>query len=90
MPGPDRRFPQEALLGRLVRRVNGGRDRFKSTLRPGFAAKCSRAFGMLLCNWGVARRVALRLHNRRSVSIYKSRETKSVMLVLADLRAAER
>ena len=90
MPSPDRPFPQEALLGRLVGRVNGGRARFKSTLRPGFAAKCSRAFGMLLCHWGVARRVALRLHNRRTVSIRGSRETKSRVLGLADLGSAER
>jgi hypothetical protein len=90
MPSPDRRFPEEALLGRLVRRVNAGPDRFKSTLHPGFAAKCSRALGMLLCYWGVARRVALKLHNRRTVSIRESRETKSVVLGLADLGSAER
>lgn len=81
MPSPDRPVPQEALLGRLVCRVNGGGARFKSTLRPGFAAKCSRAFGIVLCYWGVARRVALRLHNPRTVSIRGSRETKSRVLV---------
>ena len=89
VPGADRRFPQEALLGRLVCRVNGGRARFESTLRPGFAAKCSRAFGILLCYWGVGRRAALRLHNRRPVSIRGSRETKSRVLGLADLGSAE-
>jgi hypothetical protein len=90
MPGPDQRFPQEALLGRLVRRVNAGPDSLKSALRPGFAAKCSRALGMLLCHWGVARRVALRLHNRRTESIRESRETNSVALGLTDLGSAER
>jgi hypothetical protein len=81
MPSPDRPVPPEALLGRLVGRVNGGGARFKSTLRPGFAAKCSRAFGIVLCYWGVARRVALRIHNPRTVSIRGSRETKSRVLV---------
>jgi hypothetical protein len=90
MPGPDQPFPQEALLGRLLRRVNAAPDILKSALRPGFAAKCSRALGMLLCYWGVARRVALRLHNRRMESIRESRETKSVGLGLTDLSSAER
>jgi Peptidase S24-like len=89
LQSPDRRFPQEALLGRLVCRVSGGRARFKSTLRPGFAAKCSRTFGILLCYWGLARRVALRLHTPRTVSIRGSRETKSRVLGLADLGSAE-
>jgi hypothetical protein len=69
---PDPPLPSEALLGRLVRRANGrvneGRGLTASALRPRFAAKWSRAVGMVLCHWGLARRVALKVHSRRKAS----------------------
>jgi|ERR1700674_2451976 hypothetical protein len=82
MPGPDPHFPTEALLGRLVQKVdesaNEGRAASASVGRPGFGlnwfgvrgfgAKWSRALGMLLCYCVMARRVALKLHNRRKAS----------------------
>lgn len=58
MPGPDSLFPTEALLGRLVRR--GGQAGRIS------ASAWSRAIGTLLCHCGIARRLALKLHSRRS------------------------
>ncbi len=60
MPGPDPLFPAEALLGHLVANANRGRI---FALRPGFGAKCSRALGLLLCQFGLARRVALKFHS---------------------------
>jgi hypothetical protein len=74
MPGPDPQFPIEALLGRLVRRVDesadDGRAVHAAALRRGFRAngfgvKWSRALGILLCYSGLARRLALKLHSRR-------------------------
>jgi hypothetical protein len=72
MPGADPLFPPEALLGRMVRRVDEGRPN-GAAMRPGFGAtglgvKWCRALGMLFCHWGVARRVALKLHSRRKAS----------------------
>jgi len=64
MPGTDPQFPPEALLGRMVRGADDGRD----TRRPGLVVKWSRALGMLLCLCGVARRLALKLHSRRKAS----------------------
>ena len=65
-------LPSEALLGRLVRRANGrvneGRGLTASARRPRLAAKWSRAVGMMLCHWGLARRVALKVHSRRKAS----------------------
>jgi Peptidase S24-like len=68
---PDPPLPSEALLGRLVGRVNKGRGLTASALRPGFAAKWSRAVGMVLCHWGLARRVALKVHSRRRASAHR-------------------
>jgi hypothetical protein len=45
VPGPDPLFPSEALLGRLVRRADRGRDGSPPALRPGFGAKW---FGVVL------------------------------------------
>jgi hypothetical protein len=64
MPGADPQFPPEALLGRMVRGADDGRD----TRRPGLVVKWFRALGMLLCHCGVARRLALKLHSRRKAS----------------------
>jgi Peptidase S24-like len=70
---PDPPFPSEALLGRLVRRADEGRALSVSALRPGFAAKWSRAVGMVLCHWALARRVALKVHSRRKASARRFR-----------------
>ena len=80
---PDPPLPSEALLGRLVRRVNGRGNEGRltaSALRPGLAAKWSRALGMLLCHWGLARRVALKVHSRRKASArgFRSAENTAV------------
>ena len=73
MPGPDPRFPPEALLGRLVRRTDGGQAVSVPARRPGFGVtwfgrEGLRAVGMLLCHCGVARSFALKLHSRRKAS----------------------
>lgn len=73
MPGLDPRFPSEALLGRLVQKVDERRAVHAVALRPGFRAsglsvKWSRALGILLCYCGLARRLALKLHSRRKAS----------------------
>jgi hypothetical protein len=74
MPGSDPPFPLEAFLGRLVRNHNAnavfGETLFGGTLFGGtwFAAKWSRALGLLLCHCTLARRLALKLHQRRKPS----------------------
>jgi len=76
MPGPDPQFPIEALLGRLVQKVDErgdhGRAVHAAAPRRGFRANgfgvnvnLSRALGILLCYSGLARRLALKLHSRR-------------------------
>jgi signal peptidase I len=52
VPAPDPKFPNDLLLGRLV---SGA-----PPVRP-----WSQAIGRLLCHWGGARRLALRLHDRK-------------------------
>jgi hypothetical protein len=71
VPRPDSLFPPETLLGRIAPRCDEGPT--GAGLRPvvrasGFGVKWSRALGMLLCYCGMARRVALKLHNRRKAS----------------------
>jgi hypothetical protein len=83
MPGPDPQFPTEALLGRLVRKVDKGRAVCPAALRPGFRAnwlsmKSSRALGTLLCHCGVARRLALKLHSRGQASARELRNSDAV------------
>ena len=68
MPGPDPQFPPGAMLGRLVSRVGEERGIAAITQRRWFAVGCSRALGMLLCYCGMARRLALKLHSRRTAS----------------------
>jgi hypothetical protein len=60
MPGPDPRFPSDALLGRLSCVVDG-RRRFSLS-----RSVLSRALGTVFCHCGPARRLALRLHQRRN------------------------
>jgi signal peptidase I len=57
MPGPDPWFPQDALLGRLV---SSAERRRKPT-----SIALSRALGLVFCHFELARRLALKLHNRR-------------------------
>lgn len=66
MPGSDPPFPLEAFLGRLV---NHNADRV-------FGPKWSRVLGLLLCHCTLARRLALRLHQRRkpSAAEFRNRE----------------
>jgi hypothetical protein len=88
MPGPDPQFPTEALLGRLVQKIDEGRPVCPGALRRVFRArwlgvKWSRALGTLLCHCGVARRLALKLHSRR-----KARELQNSEAA-ADMSSAE-
>ena len=85
MPGPDPRFPSEALLGRFVRRVGEERSVAAVTQRRWFAVECSRALGMLLCHCGVARRLALKFHSRRKARAHDLRHPESA----ADISSAE-
>jgi hypothetical protein len=67
MPGPDPLLPREALLGRLVGRAGEGLVS-RSAVRFDLGGRWSRAVGMLFCHWGAARRLALKLHQRRQSS----------------------
>jgi hypothetical protein len=96
VPGPDPLFPSQALLGRLVRRADTGRDGSPPALRPGFGAewfgvRWSRAVGMLLCHCGIARRLALKLHSWRKASPRGFRNPEPIAeLTSADMGSAER
>ena len=72
MPGSDPRFPAEALLGRLVSKVDErrGASGFDGKW---FGGRWSRALGTVLCHWDVARRLALKLHGRRKKSVQEFR-----------------
>lgn len=63
-PTSDPLFPSDTLLGRLVRVANQEGRFLAFATRPGFGAKVSRAIGLLLCYFGIARRLVLRLHSR--------------------------
>jgi len=67
MPGPDPQYSAQALLGRLAG-VDGGRIAFRPSRWLGWGSTRSRAVGMLLCHFRVARRVALRLHLCRNAA----------------------
>ena len=88
VPRPDPLFPPETLLGRMARRCDEGRT--GAGLRPvvranGFGVKWSRTLGMLLCYCVMARRVALKLHNRRKASSSEGRNPEPH----ADISSAE-
>ena len=70
MPGCDPEYPPEALLGKVVRSGDEGRG-FSSAI-------LSRTLGILFCYSGVARRLALRLHHRRSASARGFRSVESL------------
>lgn len=62
MPAPDPIFPSTCFHGRLVQVARAGRTiRLPMRLRPWY-----RALGVLLCYCGIARRLALRVHNWRT------------------------
>jgi signal peptidase I len=75
MPRPDLPYEREALLGRVVGRLEAGNSHALSidawgrlsawVLRPGIGAKLCRAIGFLLCHCSLLRRLALKLHSRR-------------------------
>jgi signal peptidase I len=81
MPGSDPQFPLEAFLGRLVRDQNAN-GVFGETW---FAAKWSRALGLLLCHFTLARRLALKLHQRRVAAAGEFRHRE----LAADIPSAE-
>jgi signal peptidase I len=99
MPAPDPQFPNEALLGRMVQKIDESADEGRvgsaAALRTGFrvngfgvkgfGVKGSRALGMLLCHCGVARRLALKLHSRRQASARDLRSPEPA----ADMSSAE-
>lgn len=60
MPGPDPWFRPEALLGRLIEPRDG------NSVLP---AALSRAIGLILCHFGLARRLALKMHASRVRSV---------------------
>ena len=63
MPGSDPEFPREALLGRLVA------ERSLAARPAGrLAAAFSRAAGILFCYSSMARRIALKVHQRRTAA----------------------
>ena len=66
MPGPDPWFSPESLLCRLV---SADGDKQFST------GVLSRAVGMVFCHFGVARRLALKLHRRRKASATKLQDS---------------
>jgi hypothetical protein len=55
MPGPDPVYPAGAFLGTLVPGMR----------RQALSPRWARVLGMIFCNWGLARRLALRWHGRR-------------------------
>ena len=62
MAAPDPIFASTAFQGRLVQIVRAGRTvPLPVRLRP-----WSRALGLLLCYWGMARRLALKVHRWRT------------------------
>jgi hypothetical protein len=74
MPRSDPPFPPEAFLGRLVSRAGknqngiqrGAHSQVLAQSRPFLALRpWSRALGQLLCHCGPARRLVLKLHDRR-------------------------
>lgn len=68
MPGPDPQFPNEALLGQLVRCAGKNRDENGGQYEANPALPLrpwARAIGQLLCHCGPVRRLALTLHARR-------------------------
>jgi hypothetical protein len=96
MSGSDPQFPPEALLGRLVRSADERRAVSAAALRPGFGVrwfgvKWSRALGMLLCHFGLARRLALKLHSRWKASARELRNPEhDAQISAAELGSAER
>jgi hypothetical protein len=93
MPAPDPQFPNEALLGRMVQKIDESADEAWAAAPVGcpgfglkwFGVKGSRALGMLFCHCGVARRLALKLHGRWKASARDLRHGEPA----ADMSSAE-
>ncbi|MGA6986178.1 MAG: S24/S26 family peptidase [Terriglobales bacterium] len=86
MPGSDPPFPLEALLGRLVGNSNArSQDANGVSGETWFGAKWSRALGLLLCHCSLARRLALKLHQRRVAAAGEFRRRE----LAADIPSAE-
>jgi hypothetical protein len=77
MPGSDPQFPADALLGRLVSKVDERRGVSGFGVKW-FSVQWSRALGMVLCHCSVARRLALKLHSRRQASAREFRSPEQV------------
>ena len=90
VPCPDPQLSREALLGRLVRRIDGRRSLPASPLRSGFGAKWSRAAGLLLYHWGLTRRLVLEVRSRRKKSARGFEKSGPAVLSLADLGSTVR
>jgi signal peptidase I len=60
----DAPYPGDALLGKVVGIMRGTRTVSKLSMRPGIGARVAQTIGQILCRWGFARRVTLRLRNR--------------------------
>jgi signal peptidase I len=80
MPASDPPFPPEAFLGRLV---SGEPAIAEPGARAAFRLKrlgvtWSRALGFLLCHFGFARRLALKLHSRRTASAHELRSVEAL------------
>ena len=58
MPGPDAAFPPQAVVGKAIRVLRGGRS-FPVSQQ---VTLLRRMFGLLLCYSSLARRVGLRVH----------------------------
>ena len=71
MPAPDPVFASGTFQGRLVHLVRAGRTLpLPVPLRP-----WSRALGLLLCHFGIARRLALKLHHWRTSQSISASDT---------------
>ncbi len=77
MPGSDPQFPAEALLGRLVSKVDEGRGVSRLGVKW-FGVQWSRALGMVLCHCSAARRLVLKHHSRRQASAPEFRNPEQV------------
>lgn len=85
MPRPDPQFPAGAIIGEVVQVTREGKNVPMSRRLSPFR----RAFGLLLCYSSPARRLALRLHQRRRAGIHiaesENKNSDSNRLDLRDL-----
>jgi hypothetical protein len=91
MPRPDPQFPNDALLGRLVScgeqglEMKGQKEK-QNRVHPVLALRpWSWAIGQLLCFFGPARRLALRIHSCRKRNTRKVQGLNGAGLAMNDL-----